>query len=1053
MDPFLISLIWAIGVGVSSVAGKLADKGFDAAAKPVIDKLAGLVKGGLEQAERETKLADAIRAAIEDSTKDLSGFRKPERSESEFAKYAREIGLERLTLKGNRALLDRVIALSLISSSRDDSALVSDALLHELNLEPNQRAPFARFLYHLRVRLNEISEFQPMIRLAHETNMENAARIIILEIAGVRQAVTKIARAVTTDAEGQPAVRIVTSEAAWDARPYLKYLERKFNTMRLAVFNPKWMGESPVTLDEIYTDLDVEERIPLPESERAQRRERALFDQEHETRRLTALEAISDPTAPKVVLLGYPGSGKSTFVNYLARCLVKEQLEQDSPEGLARLEGWTQGARLPVRIVLREFVAWADAKKIYGASPKTVWDYLAYLLDEKEGFSSDAPRLISFLKREGGIFLFDGLDEVREADRRREWIKQAIESFADVNESSRFVVTCRPVAYRPPEKQGEPDWRLAGFRAHKLATLDQGQIENFIDIWYKTIAPREGQDQTWIDTKTFGLREAVRVPHLAALADKPLLLTLTATLHASNQLPEDRADLYERAVNLLLEDWQQFKQEDNLEQGTQITLAALGVQLNDLRSALSRVAFEAHAREAKSAKEQRKPEAYIGYYELLDGLRAATAGDLTRAERLLEYIQTRAGLLLAQDSRTFTFLHRSFQEFMAARHLTTHNPDELAQLVLQDEEWWREVFLLAAGFSRGWQALMYINALCPREIRRDEIPRELELRIALLAAQAGAEIGLQKAAASSPFFATTLTKLQNWLIAILAQELLTLTERAEAGRLLSKLGDARAEVNCEIPTTLPVAAGEFVMGGDGPYDGKPIHYVTLSDFRIGKYPVTNAQFRLFVQGDGYTNRAYWKYDEGWDWKNRNKITKPEYWDDPQWNLENHPVVGVSWYEADAYCEWLTVRDEKNEKRKFRLPTEAEWEKAASWDDSKKSKRVYAWGDEFDGQKGNVSASEIGRTSAVGLFSNYPSPCGAMDMTGNVWEWCADWYDGKYYENPPQENPQGPSSGIYRVRRGAAFFVAAGNARCAYRLRLFPDNRLLYLGFRVAVPPA
>jgi len=126
---------------------------------------------------------------------------------------------------------------------------------------------------------------------------------------------------------------------------------------------------------------------------------------------------------------------------------------------------------------------------------------------------------------------------------------------------------------------------------------------------------------------------------------------------------------------------------------------------------------------------------------------------------------------------------------------------------------------------------------------------------------------------------------------------------------------------------------------------------------------------------------------------------------------------------------------------------------ASWDSAKKSKRVYAWGDEYDGQKGNVGASGIGRTSAVGLFSSHPSPYGALDMTGNVWEWCADWFDENCYANSPQENPQGPSSGNSRVLRGGAFGSESVNARCAYRNWVIPDFRRFSHGFRVAVPPA
>ncbi len=1056
MDPFLISLIWAIGVGVSSVAGKLADKGFDAAAKPVIDKLAGLVKGGLEQAERETNLANAIRAAIEDSTKDLSGFRKPERSESEFAKYAREIGLERLTLKENRALLDRVIALSLISSSREDASLVSDALLHELNLETNQRAPFARFLYHLRVRLNEISEYQPMMRLAHETNMENAARIMIMEIARVGYIVSEIAQTVTTTPEGVKALRVQIVDDTHLFEPYLRRVAVECNQLQylgdISKFYANPTEERTLTLADVYTRLEttrtVEREQPEPE------RSEFSFLERERTRRETVLEAVSADEAQRVVLLGDAGSGKSTFVNHLAFCLAQARLG-DKLDWLEKLQGWTFGALIPVRVVLRELMAQTDLTREPTAD--VLWDFIRADLDAR-GHLQYFDGLQRHLQQRGGILLLDGLDEVTDADKQREFIKAVIEDF-ERGGLCRVIVTCRPYAYERAE------WKLRGFVERSVAPFSPEQIQEFVSAWYHAQRVVFGMSMDDARVKANKLSTAIQnEAYLAELATSPLLLTLMATVHTSKgELPEDRALLYQEVVDLLLDRWQQTKTVGGkAERGLQ---DYLGVTRTELQETLARVAFEAHktqgeARPKKHAKpgDQTTRATDIQGAQLRHALGELVGKDEIKIAEALRYIRTRAGLLLEKDQERdlFAFPHRQFQEFLAAAYLC-QSPDfvlDVLELVEKDALWWRQVYLLAVGRKRPSDygtSLELLNKMLPTPPRQGKRATPKNARRALLCATGATEIRLRDKAQIDERYRNAPKKFQQWLVAILAQELLTLPERAEAGRLLSKLGDARAEVNWEIPFTVPVAAGEFEMGDDGDADSKPIHPVTLSDFRIGKYPVTNAQFRLFVQGDGYTNRAYWKYDEGWDWKNRNEITKPRFWDDPQWNLENHPVVGVSWYEADAYCEWLNQRLENGDWR-FRLPTEAEWEKAASWDSAKKSKRVYAWGDEFDGQKGNVSASEIGRTSVVGLFGNYPSPCGAMDMTGNVWEWCADWYDGKYYENPPQENPQGPSSGIYRVLRGAAFPNGADYARCAFRNWYRPDPRLNHLGFRVVSFP-
>ncbi|MDL1896262.1 TIR domain-containing protein [Anaerolineae bacterium CFX7] len=216
-----------------------------------------------------------------------------------------------------------------------------------------------------------------------------------------------------------------------------------------------------------------------------------------------------------------------------------------------------------------------------------------------------------------------------------------------------------------------------------------------------------------------------------------------------------------------------------------------------------------------------------------------------------------------------------------------------------------------------------------------------------------------------------------------------------------------------------VPAGEFLMGStdkdkDAQANEKPQHTVYLDEFYISRYPVTNAEYKKF--------KTDWTIPNG---------------------KENHPVVNVNWNDAAAYCEWAGGR----------LPTEVEWEKAASWDDAKKIKRVYPWGDTFDKNKCNSSESGIGDTTPVGKYSPHgDSSCGAGDMAGNVWEWCADWFDENYYKGSPRENPRGPASGTYRVLRGGAWFDVQDLARCAFRVRNDPGYRGGSVGFRVAVSP-
>jgi len=291
------------------------------------------------------------------------------------------------------------------------------------------------------------------------------------------------------------------------------------------------------------------------------------------------------------------------------------------------------------------------------------------------------------------------------------------------------------------------------------------------------------------------------------------------------------------------------------------------------------------------------------------------------------------------------------------------------------------------------------------------------------------------------------------------------------------------------PEMILIPAGPFVMGStednELAYDNEHLQQeVELDAFRIGRYPVTNAQYARFVEEGGYENPAFWT-EAGWAWREAHfmdvETAQPRYWEDPRkgplsrwaarayvFNQPDHPVVGVSWYEALAYCRWLSEATGQA----FRLPTEAEWEKAASWDPEAEKKRQYPWGDDFDAEKCNTREGGPGTTTLVehlfALFLYYrvpgtttpvgqyspagDSPYGVADMAGNVWEWCQDWYAEDYYGRSPSENPPGPTEGDSRVLRGGSWFNDQGGARCAYRNWYLPDLRYDNGGFRVVVSP-
>ena len=234
------------------------------------------------------------------------------------------------------------------------------------------------------------------------------------------------------------------------------------------------------------------------------------------------------------------------------------------------------------------------------------------------------------------------------------------------------------------------------------------------------------------------------------------------------------------------------------------------------------------------------------------------------------------------------------------------------------------------------------------------------------------------------------------------------------------------------PELVPIPAGPFLMGSTAGKDNeRPQHTVALSAYWIGKYPVTNAQYQVFVRNARALPPSHW-----------DGTTYPE-------GQGDHPVVFVSWEQATAYCQWLSQETGKA----YGLPTEAQWEKAARGDDG----RTYPWGDAWDAARLNSFEAGRGGTSPVGQFSpEGDSPYGCADMAGNVWEWCADWFDEAEYArraNRVVRDPGGPSEGMYRVVRGGSFineFYEWNFVRCAARYWGYAPDRFGVFGFRVVV---
>ena len=254
-----------------------------------------------------------------------------------------------------------------------------------------------------------------------------------------------------------------------------------------------------------------------------------------------------------------------------------------------------------------------------------------------------------------------------------------------------------------------------------------------------------------------------------------------------------------------------------------------------------------------------------------------------------------------------------------------------------------------------------------------------------------------------------------------------------------------------------VPAGSFHMGdnfGDGEARERPAHVVDLDAFYIGKFEMTNGEWKAFRADPGYDDSKFWPgakvvpKDQNSYWTNASQHGGGTA------DSDSYPLQGVNWDSATAYCNWLSAKTGK----KYRLPTEAEWEKAARGTDQ----RRYPWGNTIDRSYANFAGGfnfgalagyyDGSKRGDLQTHSN-GSPYGAFDMAGNVQEWCQDWYSRNYYSFSPRKNPKGPESGSYRVVRGGSLFLDPLDLRTYARSAAWPSflaHRMM--GFRAVREP-
>jgi formylglycine-generating enzyme required for sulfatase activity len=780
---------------------------------------------------------------------------------------------------------------------------------------------------------------------------------------------------------------------------YLEYLLNRHSYLSM-----KGLGTTadrvPIRLALLDLYVPLKARLQLPEGDtwkRVKLAGREMPEEAEQALRLSEPQPLLDILKDHdgVIILGDPGAGKTTFLKYLSLKLARGEGEDLGLNG-----------RLPILLPL---AAYANA---LGEKDIRLDDFIAAYFDETVAELPVSEMLTDALKNGLALILLDGLDEVKDLNLRNTVVERVMDFYAyHRRKGNKFLLTSRVVGYRDVRPAAE------NLAETTLVDFEDEEIEGFITRWTVALEKEaQGGDtavaRTDAEVERRGLLEAVQhnqgVRHLAA---NPLLLTILALMKRQGvSLPERRVQLYDRYVTTLLSSWNRARSltgrapgRDLDEEDTVRMLAPLALWMHEIAPGVGLVP---------------RPDLQRKLIELF----TARGEEDSRAasKQFLEDVHQHAALLLARGPEEYGFIHLTFEEYLAAVAIALEGQGdaELMAGILSPhigEQAWREVTLLTVAYLGIPQRLprvagQVVEALA---LAKEGQPGE--------AAVLAGDAVLDSFPGGIPV--ESKDKVVRALVPTMQNAEVAPKTRQRAGHILGKLGWQPKDLD----EFIKIPAGKFLYG-----DEKEEREIK-NPFWMAKYPVTNLQFARFMEAGGYENKDWWSKDS-WEYCQKNNWQEPRHWDDRKWNNPISPVVGVSWFEAEAYANWLNQQVlpfEKPENYHVALPTEEKWEYAARGTDG----REYPWGNEFDMKFANTTKSGDIGTTAVCTYPQGINPFSLQDLSGNVFEWTDSWYNVK-------KNT--------RVLRGGSWISGDRYARCAYRRRSYPDGWYDLIGFRIIV---